>query len=97
VITYTEDVPLAAIRAGNDAVFATLVEQHRPELRGYYLAVLGSLDAAEDVVQETLLQAWRSRSSFTGDVTFRTWLHRIATEVCRAWRPTFTGTRRTSQ
>jgi RNA polymerase sigma-70 factor (ECF subfamily) len=44
--------------------------------------MLGSFDDAEDLVQETLLRAWRGRASFEGRALFRTWLYRIATNAC---------------
>src|SRR5437764_13093316 len=44
--------------------------------------MVGSFDEAEDLVQETLLRAWRARASFEGRSLFRTWLYRIATNTC---------------
>lgn len=68
--------------AGDDRAFATLVERHRRELVGHCTRLLRSPDHAEDAVQEALLRAWRSRSDFAGRATFRSWLHRIATNTC---------------
>ena len=58
------------------------LEQHRPELTAYCHRMLSSTFEAEDAVQETLLRAWRSFGSFEGRSSVRSWLYRIATNVC---------------
>ena len=62
--------------------FDDLVRRYRRELHVYCYRMLGSFDEAEDHVQEVLLRAWRSRQSFQGRSSPRTWLYRVATNAC---------------
>ena len=68
--------------AEDESGFAALAERHRRELHVHCYRMLGSFEDSEDVVQETLLRAWRNRASFEGDTFVRAWLYRIATNVC---------------
>ena len=72
----------AAVREGDEVAFSVLAERYRRQLHVHCYRLTGSFDEAEDLVQETLLRAWRGRAGFEGRSLFRTWLYRIATNVC---------------
>ena len=73
---------MSAASTPGESQFAALVEPHRRELHVHCYRMLGNFDEAEDLVQETLLRAWRSRASFEGGPYFRAWLYKIATNAC---------------
>jgi RNA polymerase sigma-70 factor (ECF subfamily) len=75
-----EDEVLAATQAGDEVAFGALAQRYRRELHVHCYRMLGSFEEAEDLVQETLLRAWRKRETFTGG-GFRAWLYRIATNA----------------
>jgi RNA polymerase sigma factor (sigma-70 family) len=66
----------------SDTKFRDLVEPYRRELLVHCYRMLGSLQDAEDVLQETMLAAWRGLDSFEGRSSVRTWLYKIATNRC---------------
>jgi RNA polymerase sigma-70 factor (TIGR02960 family) len=65
-----------------EAAFAALAERHRRELHVHCYRMLGSFEEAEDLVQETLLKAWRNRETLDSQERFRSWLYKIATNAC---------------
>ena len=69
-------------RAGDREAFGALVDPHRVELQVHCYRMLGSLQDAEDVLQETLLAAWMGIDGFESRSSVRTWLYRIATNRC---------------
>src|ERR1700736_2149453 len=76
------DTVLDRARAGDDQAFGELADPFMGELRLHCYRILGSVQDAEDVLQETLLAAWRGLGGFEERASLRTWLYRIATNRC---------------
>jgi RNA polymerase sigma-70 factor (ECF subfamily) len=76
------EATLARARAGDEDAFRELTEPLRRELQLHCYRILGSVQDAEDLVQETFLAAWRSLEAFEGRASVRSWLYRIATNRC---------------
>jgi RNA polymerase sigma-70 factor (TIGR02960 family) len=77
----TDDL-MAKAHAGDGEAFRELTEPYRRELQVFCYRMLGSLQDAEDVLQDTLLSAWQGLDGFEGRASIRTWLYRIATNRC---------------
>jgi RNA polymerase sigma-70 factor (TIGR02960 family) len=73
---------IARARAGDHNAFRELLEVHSHELQVHCYRILGSLQDAEDALQETLVSAWRSLGDFSQRSSLRTWLYQIATNRC---------------
>lgn len=74
----TDEQLVASAREGDERSFDELVSRHARRTYGMVARILADRTAAEDVVQETFVRAWRGLSSFRGDAQFSTWLYRIA-------------------
>jgi RNA polymerase sigma-70 factor (ECF subfamily) len=78
----TSERLLSKARAGDEQAFQELTDPFRRELQLHCYRILGSLQDAEDMLQETLLAAWRGLATFQSRASLRTWLYRIATNRC---------------
>jgi DNA-directed RNA polymerase specialized sigma24 family protein len=76
---------LARARAGDEDAFRALTDPYRRELQVHVYRIVGSAQDAEDLLQETLLAAWRGLEGFEGRASVRAWLYRIATIA--PWTP----------
>ena len=72
---------MATVTVGDHEAFRRLVAPYQRELLAHCYRLLGSLEDAEDILQEALLRAWRGLASFEGRATLRAWLYKIATNV----------------
>src|SRR5947208_7752474 len=68
--------------SGSPTLGVEQLEAHRPAITGHCYRMLGSAVDADDAVQETMIRAWRGLDRFDGRASLRTWLYRIATNVC---------------
>jgi RNA polymerase sigma-70 factor (ECF subfamily) len=73
---------LERARGGDEDAFRLLVELHRDELHAHGYRMLGSVDDADDALQDALLRAWRGLEKFEGRSSLRSWLYRITTNAC---------------
>jgi RNA polymerase sigma-70 factor, ECF subfamily len=78
----TDDRLLQSARSGDERAYAQLVETYRGELHAHCYRMLGSVQDAEDALQDALLRAWRALPRFEGRSSVRSWLYRIATNTC---------------
>ncbi len=76
------DATLTRARAGDEEAFRRLTDPYRRELQLHCYRILGSVQDAEDQLQETMLAAWRGLEQFEGRSSLRAWLYRIATNRC---------------
>ncbi len=77
-----QEQALAAARSGDGESFKSLADPYRNELLTHCYRMLGSLEDAEDQLQETYLRAWRRLETYEGRASFRAWLYKIATNAC---------------
>jgi RNA polymerase sigma-70 factor, ECF subfamily len=81
-VTKNDEQLLEAARHGDEHAFTQLIQLHRGALHAHCYRMLGSIQDAEDALQETLLNAWRALPQFGGRSSLKSWLYRIATNAC---------------
>lgn len=77
-----EELIVSAATDGDEQAFAQLVERYRGELQVHAYRMLGSLEDAQDAVQDAFLRAWKGRATYRRESSFRAWLYRITTNAC---------------
>src|SRR2546425_11519857 len=82
VIEFAHASSIGRMAATPTTIDFSELEGHRVELTGYCYRMLGSPFEAEDAVQDTMVRAWRGYEKFEGRAALRSWLYRIATNVC---------------
>ena len=81
-MTMPDQQLLAAARTGDERAYADLVEPHRGELHAHCYRMLGSVQDAEDALQDAMVRAWRGLPRFQGRSSLRSWLYKITTNAC---------------
>jgi RNA polymerase sigma-70 factor (ECF subfamily) len=81
-----ENARIARSRNGDHAVFESLIEEHQHMIHSLCYRMTGSMADAEDLAQETFIQAYRHLSNFRAEARFSSWLYRIAMNQCLNWR-----------
>lgn len=82
MVALIEPTPPDTLIGASAESFGAMVDPHRRELLVHCYRMLGSVDDAEDAVQEAMANAWRGRATYQRDVSLRAWLYRIATNAC---------------
>src|SRR5215210_2526960 len=80
-MTHDETIYLHAARGGDQEAFAQLIDPYRKQILVHCYRILGSFEDAEDMLQETLVRAWKRLDSFEGRSSLRAWLYKVATNA----------------
>lgn len=81
-MAYSEQVLIDRSKAGDVAAFEELISVYQKKIYNLTFRMLGNLNDADDLTQETFIRVFKSISNFKGESTFSTWIYRIATNVC---------------